>query len=94
MKVFYRKSVLRKFLISLEREEEAIINIKMACDMLSTAWKDVSNETIQNCWTHAGFTTARVQSEDESVTRTEGIGNGGDDNETWNYLQQEHVISS
>uniref|UniRef100_A0A8C4RRF5 Tigger transposable element-derived protein 4 n=1 Tax=Erpetoichthys calabaricus TaxID=27687 RepID=A0A8C4RRF5_ERPCA len=55
MKFFYRKQLLRKYLLAIEANEDFSINLLDALHMLHSAWNSVTPRTIENCFHHAGF---------------------------------------
>uniref|UniRef100_A0A8C4SEN5 HTH CENPB-type domain-containing protein n=1 Tax=Erpetoichthys calabaricus TaxID=27687 RepID=A0A8C4SEN5_ERPCA len=55
MKFFYRKQLLRKYLLAIEANEDFSINLLDALHMLHSAWNSVTPRTIENCFRHAGF---------------------------------------
>lgn len=54
-KVKYRTKLIERVIINLERKVENPfkINVKQACDMISSSWLSVQEKTIRNCWRKA-----------------------------------------
>ena len=54
-KAFYR-FLLTKFCVRMIEEKEELImpNVKQAIFLIKEAWDKVSEDTISNCWKHAG----------------------------------------
>jgi hypothetical protein len=55
LKVKYRRLVTKRLIDSVEKKVDCEINILHAMQMLRSAWNDVSQLTIANCFNHAGF---------------------------------------
>ena len=55
LKHHYRKQVIVKHLRAIDRKEEVKINVLDALYFLQQAWRSVTQQTIANCYHHAGF---------------------------------------
>ena len=55
LKHHYRKQVIGKHLRAIDNDEEAKINVLDALYFLQQAWNSVTQQTIANCYRHAGF---------------------------------------
>jgi hypothetical protein len=54
-KVMYKKLLVNLYLDMSDTEPIQKIDIKKAIDRVSSAWDGVTEETIANCWRHAGI---------------------------------------
>jgi hypothetical protein len=55
LKFHYRRFLLRDRIAKLERNQDIEINLLEALRMVKNAWASVTEETIRNCFRHAGF---------------------------------------
>ncbi|GFO27453.1 tigger transposable element-derived protein [Plakobranchus ocellatus] len=73
LKVNYRRRVLKKVIAKVDAggDPKSHINISILDAMITTsaAWNDVTQDTIANCFRHAGFVTA-AQSDNEEESPT------------------------
>ncbi|GFT01749.1 tigger transposable element-derived protein 4 [Trichonephila clavipes] len=58
MKFFYRKQLLRKYLLAVEANEDFSIHLLDALHMLHSAWNSVTPRTIESCFRQGGFSKA------------------------------------
>lgn len=62
-KMHYRKEVVRRYLADIEHQSPTLIDVLQAMWMITKAWNQVTEKTIQNCFKKSGF---RVPDEDEN----------------------------
>ena len=66
LKHHYRKQVIGKHLRAIDNDEEAKINVLDALYFLQQAWNSVTQQTIANCYRHAGFKVADDDSQPDT----------------------------
>ena len=66
LKVKYRKLVARRFLDSIENKTVSDSNVLDAMQMLRSAWRDVTAQTVANCFHQAGFAAALCNGANDS----------------------------
>lgn len=78
VKMKYKKLQLRKILLLMEAQHDADAttilkrtSILDAINMVASAWKEISTDTIAGCWKRAGFTDATVNPTDSAVDEDE-----------------------
>lgn len=64
VKAHYTRLLMEKLVKKLDEGKKAKVNELEAVQMLNKSWKSVKEETIQNCWKHAGFTDLREEDEE------------------------------
>ena len=52
LKVYYRKMLMRQYLLHDEKKAQYTPSLLDAMNFLRSAWNDVKKETISNCWMH------------------------------------------
>lgn len=66
LKAHYRKMLLTRLIQCAENKEQFSISVLDALVMIKTAWNRVSQETLRNCFRHAGFfRTSHFEPEDD-----------------------------
>lgn len=55
LKVHYRHLLLQKMVLAIDNKEVFSVNVLDALRMLKSAWSKVKQQTIANCFRHAGF---------------------------------------
>ncbi|MEW8546499.1 MAG: transposase, partial [Candidatus Thiodiazotropha sp.] len=73
LKHHYRKQVIMKHLRAIDRKEQVKINVLDALYFLQQAWRSVTQQTIANCYGHAGFKI------NDDVSQTESTANDDDE---------------
>jgi hypothetical protein len=73
-KVHYRRRVIDRKLDAIEYDYEYIdIDIKTAIEYLVAAWKEVTPQTIKNCWRKAGFVEPTTSEVEEVVDSNQAL---------------------
>ena len=67
LKVKNRKLVKRRFLDSIENKTVSDINVLDAMQMLRSAWRDVTAQTVANCFHQAGFAATLCNGAEDSL---------------------------
>ncbi|XP_064479058.1 tigger transposable element-derived protein 4-like [Ornithodoros turicata] len=62
LKVNYRRRLLSRTLLCLDNGKTYAVNLLSAMSMLSEAWKAVPQQTLRNCFRHAGFVVRNEES--------------------------------
>ncbi|KAH9374242.1 hypothetical protein HPB48_005562 [Haemaphysalis longicornis] len=62
LKLHYRLHLLNRVLLCVDSDKSYAVDVLSAISILSDAWREVTQDTIRNCFRHAGFV---VGSEDE-----------------------------
>ncbi|KAH9364205.1 hypothetical protein HPB48_018533 [Haemaphysalis longicornis] len=62
LKLHYRSRLLNRVLLCVDSDKRYAVDVLSAISILSDAWRAVTQDTIRNCFRHAGF---MVGSEDE-----------------------------
>jgi len=57
----YRSKIVRKLLASYENNESLIITLKDALIMIHSSWKELSSDTIKNCFKKCGFENDNIE---------------------------------
>ncbi|XP_065282735.2 tigger transposable element-derived protein 4-like [Dermacentor albipictus] len=58
LKLLYRSRVLNRMVLCAENAKGYNVDLRSAVGMLADAWKAVTQDTIRNCFRHAGFVLA------------------------------------
>lgn len=88
----YRKKLVNEILISLEANKSHTMNVLQAIHIANAAWQAVSQDTISNCFRHAGFSKKQAFETEPSV---EGSRKLSTETEDFDYLMQalrKHVL--
>jgi hypothetical protein len=69
-KCYYRKLIVLDMLYQIEeKDKHEQIKTKQSIIFISEAWRKVSEETIKNCWRHAGILNALDNEQTKEQTK-------------------------
>ena len=74
MKIHYRKQVMERIIHDIDRGQsfsDIKISVLDALRIIQTAWSNVSNSTISNCFQHCGFTHGVNSTDSEEANEDE-----------------------
>lgn len=66
VKFYYRKEMIRRAIDAFDKKISFQIDLLEALTILRSAWRNVSQTTIQNCFRHAGFALVEVKIQESS----------------------------
>lgn len=67
LKSYYRKMFIVRLITAMEMKEDFKFTVLDAIQMISAAWRRISQTTIQNCFRHAGFSQNSEFEEEDNL---------------------------
>ncbi|KAH9361885.1 hypothetical protein HPB48_003706 [Haemaphysalis longicornis] len=67
LKLHYRSRLLNRVLLCVDSDTSYVVDVLSAVSILSDAWKVVTQDTIRNCFQHAGFVVGSEDEENDTV---------------------------
>ena len=94
VKMKYRSSMTAKYLTALEGRKpfksNLVFDVKVACDTVARAWKQVTDETIKNCFRHAKWLASPETNSEANLPTTSNncVQIDEEDQEVWAQFQR------
>ena len=67
LKVHYRHTLMQKSIMAIDNGEEFSVNVLDALWIFHSAWDKVTEQTIANCFSHAGFKLPNTDLEEDII---------------------------